>query len=93
MTKHIYTVVTEKGLTSVHRDATYTSVLGIVYREYKSAGGDWDRPNMLLRDGKVVVHEGLADKAWEFGEYESKAYEKARIDVEGKFTPDWERGK
>lgn len=92
MTRHLYTVITERGLTSVYRDASYISVLGIIYSEYRSAGSNWDHPNILLCDGKVVVPHGLADKAWEFGQYQSKAYDKARTDVEAKFTPSWERG-
>ena len=63
-----YTIIKESGRTEWLPDTTYQAVLAGVYREYCSAGGNWDRPNMLLLAGKVVVENGLSDLAWDFGQ-------------------------
>ena len=68
MADNKFVVITRSGRAeNCKAEATYWSILSEIYLAYQGAGANWDRPNMLLLDGKVVIPSGLADKAWEYG--------------------------
>lgn len=90
MRKHpMYTIIKESGRAEVYVDRDYLGILNAVGHEYMSAGGNWDRPNMLLMNGKIVVEYGLADRAWKYME----KYRKLRAEMDraivAEFGPAW----
>lgn len=56
----------------------YLDVLNHVYNDMVAGGSTYDRPNMLLSDGKVVIDSGLTDLAYAYGTDLRNAYEHAR---------------
>lgn len=85
-----FAIITWKGVSRNPKEGSnYWSILSDIYEEYQSAGGNWDRPSMLLLNGKVVVEKGLADLAWEYGKDRREAYAKAAAEVVEKHTPAW----
>lgn len=84
-----FTIIKESGRTEYFADADYYSVLSGIAHEYGSAGGNWDRPNMLLLNGKVVVHEGIAEIAWKFGQRNRELHDKLNKQIREEFKPDW----
>lgn len=62
----------------------YLGVLDQIYHEMLSGGSQYDRPNMLLSNGKVVIDKGLSDLAWEYGSELVNAYTNARLAVNEK---------
>ncbi|EQA97250.1 hypothetical protein [Sphingobium sp. HDIP04] len=85
MGEHRFVIVTRSGRAENCKDgSTYWSILSDVYARYQSAGGNWDRPNMLLLNGKIVIASGLADKAWDYGraKFERTAQTVAALQVE-----------
>lgn len=88
--KPIYAVIYANGRAETMKDgATYWSVLSEVYTAYQSAGGNWNQPAMLLKDGKVVVEKGLADLAWQYGKDAYEAQTAAVTANRAKHKPDW----
>jgi len=84
-----FTVIRSSGRTEFFHDSSYFLVLSSVAHEYGSAGGNWDRPNMLLLNGKVVVAEGLADIAWEYGQRSRKLHDELNKKLNDEFTQEW----
>lgn len=67
MSEKRFVVVTRSGRAENCKDgSTYWSILSDVYTQFQSAGGNWDRPNILLLNGAIVIPTGLADKAWDY---------------------------
>lgn len=89
MSKANFTIIRESGRTNFHADTDYFSVLSNIAHEYRSAGRNWDRPNMLLMNGKIVVSEGIADVAWEYSERNRQLHEKLHATLMSEFTPPW----
>lgn len=89
MAKHNFTVIRDSGRTSWHGDTEYRAVLDLVYADFRTAGSNWDAPNMLLMDGKVVVESGFADMAWKYGERRRQLSLGVEEAIEAEFTPDW----
>lgn len=90
MKKHpIYTIIKESGRTGVYGDRYYLDILNAVGHEYMSAGGNWDRPNMLLMNGKIVVESGLADLAWNYMEKFRELCEEMDRTIAAEFSPSW----
>lgn len=86
----VYAVIYGNGRAETMKDGdTYWSVLDSVYREYQSAGGNWNRPVMLLRNGKVVVEKGLANLAWNYGRDKYEMDAKAAENCKAKHMPEW----
>lgn len=85
-----YTIIKESGRTEWLPDKTYQAVLAGVYREYCSAGGNLDRPNMLLLNGKVVVESGLTDLAWKYGNRASALRQAVERQISDEIKPTWE---
>lgn len=67
----------------------YLAILDSIYQEYQSAGGNWDRPDKLFLDGKLVVPSGLADLAWNYGRDRSDATSAAQRAVQNLHIQDW----
>jgi hypothetical protein len=87
---NIYAVVYGNGRADTMKDgSTYWTVLADVFTAYQSAGGDWNRPVMLLLNGKVVVEKGLADLAWKYGQDRADSIAKAVTDCQARHAPDW----
>lgn len=84
-----YTIIKLSGRTEFFPDADYYSVLSNVFHEYMSAGSNWDRPNMLLFNGRVVMTEGLADLAWNYGERNRALHEEIHTKIRAEFAPEW----
>ena len=91
MTKELnYTIIKKSGRTEWMPETTYREVLSRVYLEYLSAGSNWDRPNMLIVNGKVVVESGLADAAWAYGTFERGLRDETERKLSETFKPEWE---
>lgn len=87
--KQNFTIIRLSGRTEFFADADYFGVLANISLEYGSAGSQWDRPNMLLLNGKVVVAEGIADIAWKFGERNRELHDKLHRQIRDEFRPEW----
>ena len=87
--KPMYTIIKESGRAEVYSDRDYMGILSGVGHEYMSAGGNWDRPNMLLMNGKIVVEYGLADLAWKYMERYRKLREQLDKTMNEEFQPAW----
>lgn len=85
-----YTIIKKSGRTEWLPETFYQAVLDSVYREYCSAGGNWDRPNMLLLNGKVVVESGLADLAWKYGKNATALRQETEKKITDGVKPEWE---
>lgn len=92
MDKANYTIIRESGRTDFVADASYFTILTSVSTEYRSAGGNWDRPNMLLRNGKIVVTEGLSEIAWQYGKRSQELYDEMLKKIQQEFQPEWSIG-
>lgn len=46
---------------------SYLDILQMVYVDMMSGGSVYDRPNMLLADGKIVVQSDLSKLAYKYG--------------------------
>lgn len=90
--KRNYTIIRLSGRTEYFPDADYYGVLGNIYHEHMSAGSNWDRPNMLLMNGKVVVSEDVTDIAWKHGERNRQLHNELRDKLRKEFQPDWLKG-
>ena len=86
MAKHNFTVIRDSGRTSWHGDTEYRAVLDLVYADFRTAGSNWDAPNMLLMDGKVVVESGFADMAWKYGERRRQLFLGVEEAIEAEFN-------
>mgnify|MGYP001171448099 FL=1 len=86
-----FTVIKMSGRTEFFPDGNYFSILSNISHEYGTAGVNWDRPNMLLLDGKVVVGEGLADIAWDYGKRNRELHEALKDALTGEFMTEWLR--
>lgn len=90
MSKHTnFTIIKESGRTEFFTDRDYFSILSSIAHEYGSAGSNWDRPNMLLMNGKIVVSEKLSEIAWDYGERNRELHQKLSNTMRDEFTPDW----
>ncbi len=87
-----YTIIRHSGRAeNVKEGHSYWDVLSSVYTEFQSAGGNWDRPKMLLLNANVVVPDKLADLAWEYGQALREAQSKAVASTRELYKPDWVR--
>lgn len=84
-----FTVIRLSGRSEYFQDGDYFTILSGIAHEFGSAGSNWDRPNMLLLNGKVVIPEGIADIAWEYGSRDRELHEGVRFTLRSEFTPDW----
>lgn len=82
-----FTIITESGRTDVRDNGDYFEMLSRIYTEHTMASGDWDRPNMLLINGKVVIPSGLADIAWEYGEDHQSSQRKIIRELHARHLP------
>ncbi len=64
-----YAIIFEKGWTENYKDKTYHDILDDIYLKYMQGSYHGDYPNMLLRNGKIIVWSGLHDIAYRFGNY------------------------
>lgn len=87
--KRNFTVIRLSGKTEFFPDADYFAVLSNIHHEFMSAGGNWDRPNMLLMNGMIVIAEGVADLAWKFGTRNRELFDEAHRKLRDEFKPDW----
>lgn len=85
-----WTIIKESGRTEFKPDDDYYSILSSVGRDYMSAGSNWDRPNMLLLNGKVVIGTGLADVGYRYERRNRELHEAINRKIRDEFKPDWE---
>lgn len=84
-----WTIIKESGNARFIIDADYYEVLlGIGY-DFMSASSKWDRPNMLLLNGKIVVESGLADIAYAYMERMKELNSEVTRKLREEFKPDW----
>lgn len=88
-TKQNFTVIKLSGRTEFSSDRDFFTILSMIGHEFASAGSNWDRPNMLLMNGKVVIEDGLADIAWKYSERNRELHEEIRRKIQSEFAPDW----
>lgn len=84
-----WTIIKESGRTEFKPDTDYFSVLSSIGHEFMTAGGNWDRPNMLLLNGKVVVPSGIADIGWKYVNRQRELQEELGRKIRAEFLPDW----
>lgn len=84
-----FTIIRNSGRSDFSDTTTYFDILSSVALEYMSAGSNWDRPNMLLLNGEVVIDSGLSEIAWEFGKRKSMIYKNASEQLQSEFKEPW----
>lgn len=84
-----WTIIKESGRTEFKPDEDYYSILSSVGCEYMSAGGNWDRPNMLLLNGKIVVANGLADVGYKYAKRDRELHDEISRKIREEFKPAW----
>ena len=84
-----WTIIKESGRTEFLTDNDYYSILSSVGRDYMSAGGNWDRPNMLLLNGKIVIADGLADVGYKYAKRARELHDQISRKIREEFKPDW----
>jgi len=67
----------------------YYSIISSVGRDFMSAGGNWDRPNMLLLNGKIVVAGGLADVGYKYAKRDRELHDEISRKIREEFKPEW----
>lgn len=88
--QHRFAIITRSGRAENCKDgATYWSILSDIYTQYQSAGGNWDRPNMLLLNGGIVIASDLSERAWNYGTAKYKRTEQAVQAVQAEQIPDF----
>jgi len=88
MKQDVFAVIRESGrATTMPSDASYHKILHDIGVEFQSAGGNWDHPKMLLRNGVVVVEKGLADRGYEYLKKLRAGEKRAREAAEEAFPP------
>lgn len=91
MAKSNYTVIRGSGKPMWFPDYEYLDVLREVYDEYNTAGGNWDRPQKLLRGDKVVIEKGLSDVAYSYGMRLHQLRAALKDQIKAEFQPEWEK--
>lgn len=89
MSKYNFTVIRESGRSEYYPDTEYFSVISNIAHEYMTAGRNWDRPNILLMNGRIVVPEGIAGVAWEYHRRNRQLHDELRETLRKEFAPDW----
>jgi hypothetical protein len=84
-----FVVVTVAGYPTTYDNKTYWQVLADIHMQYMSAGGNWDRPNMLIRNGEVVIASDLASEAYKYGQALYDAQRQATAVVQAFHKPAW----
>lgn len=84
-----WTIINESGRTEFLTDRDYYSIIASVGRDYMSAGGNWDRPNMLLLNGKTVISDGLADVGYKYAKRDSELHDEISRKIREEFKPAW----
>lgn len=84
-----YTIIKNSGRTEFIADGDYFSILSGIAHDYGSAGRNWDRPCMLLLNGRIVVSEGITDIAWKYGQRSRQLYDEIREQLQKEFEPAW----
>lgn len=84
-----WTIIKESGRTEFVPDGDYYSILSSVGRDCMSAGGNWDRPNMLLLNGKIVIADGLADIGYEYAKCTQELHAEIARKIREEFKPVW----
>lgn len=86
-----FTIIRESGRTEFFANYDYFSILSNVHHEYSTAGRNWDRPNMLLMNGKIVITEGLSEIAWKYGMRNRELHNEIHKKIREEFRPEWEQ--
>lgn len=84
-----WTIIKESGRTEFIPDGDYYSILSSVGRDFMSAGGSWDRPNMLLLNGKIVIAAGLADVGYKYAKRDRELHAEISRKIREEFKPAW----
>ena len=84
-----WTIIKESGRTEFKSDTDYFSILSSIGYEFMTAGVSWDRPNMLLLNGKIVVEEGLANLGYKYFIRNRELHDEISRKIREEFKPDW----
>lgn len=76
-----YVVIFEKGRAENYHDKTYHDILDVIYLNFMQGCYQGDYPNMLLRNGKIIVLSGLHDIAYRFGNYKRDKQIETRMNI------------
>lgn len=88
-----YIVILESGKVWSTPYTTLRDIMRGIFREHQSAGTNWDRPKMLIRNAVVVIDDALADVAWTLGQKETAIRRTAEVETDkifAKFTADYD---
>ena len=64
---------------------TFYSILEDIYKEYQSSGAGGDSPNLLIKNGKIIVADKLAYLAWDYGKELDQQVQNAKTVIQRKF--------
>lgn len=77
-TKHKYVLIYTDGRADNIQDGyDWVTILDYVNRRTNEGGSSSPIPNMLLRDGKIIVPEKIYEIAYEYVHYRQKLYDEA----------------
>lgn len=75
----IFTIITRSGrAVNCNAGTNYWDILDRVATDMSSAGSNWDAPNMLLLNGKVVIAENLSNYVWTYSKDMGEAIESCK---------------
>ncbi len=81
-----YVIIDTKGRAeNVKEDYRWHDILEHVYRIHSTAGGNQALPEMLLRDGKIIVPRALCSIAWDYCRLSRTLTEAAAKEAREKF--------
>ena len=85
-----WTVIRYSGKAdNIKEGSSYWNVLDDIHTELCGAGGNWDAPNVLMHNGKIVVPEKLHDISYNHCVAKRDALTKAAQETRAKFEPEW----
>ena len=70
---------------NIKEGMTYYDILNKVYIEFCHAGTGQALPDMLFKNGKVIVKTGLTDIAWKYSKYYLVSKQKFEDDLKAEF--------
>jgi len=77
------------GAAAAHTTGGYLAILSQIGDEMMSAGGEYDAPDKLFLNGKLMVESGLSEMAYQYHRDTVSARQAAAREVQNLHTPRW----
>lgn len=84
-----WTIIKESGNARFVVDGDYFEILWAIGYDFMTAGSNWDRPTMLMLNGKIVIESGLADIAYKYMKRMKELNSEVSRKIREEFKPDW----